>query len=371
MALSRDLALTKAQIRAHLAKAFLVQARDTVYDKVCEIIDSYSFKNEFAALGAPPQLKEVDDGETMTFEEIIEYTYDYENRLFQAGISIDKSALEGDQTRQLISLPRSLAQTAANFPDKLLSDRLRNGTDATLGLCPTGSAFFSASHALGQDAPAAQSNLQTGSTPASMYDPSSGVPLDSIAIRLAKDLSAAAKLIRSWTANNGMPLRQTVPARNLIVICSPLITDAMRHAVAGKFLQMSDNQMQGSVGAIYELNFLPNSGSEGADWYLFDVGGPNRALGWSRMRQRRDEELLDKLPMVQSALGVSGGMDGPAGSALKSFDSLIVEDTFGRVGSSADAYTMANRKFLVSATLRGELLYQWPFYCTKVENAAA
>lgn len=362
--LTKDREITRKEVRGLFAKSFITQSRDVIWPEICETIDTFSEEEFFATLGTVPQVQEIVDDHEVDATDMREYTFDFKNRLFKSLIRLKRSLLDFDQTGQSRTLLHSMAARVANFPDKLFTTRLRNGTSGT---CITGSAFFASNHALGGTAPATQSNLVTGNTPTNLFTGVSTLR-PAIAERLQTDLDRAIVELLSWQDDNGEPFHQKLNPASLVVVCSPLLYTTMKLALGAKFINQTDNVFEGYVGKIITSNYLPVTGAEAADWYLAYVDHVNRPMIYSRFRMRTDSELQDRLGNNES----TGSPFNVTMEDMKNLSSVELLTNLGnRGGDNADAHVILNEEFLLSARFRGEITYGVPWTMIKMDNAAS
>lgn len=362
--LTKSRQITRKEVRGLFAKSFITQARDVIWPEICETIDTFSEREYFAALGTVPQIKEIVDDVEVGADDMREYSYDFRNKLFKSLIRLKRSLVDFDQTGQSRTLLHSMAGRVANFPDKLTTTRLRNGTSS---LCITGSNFFATDHSLGGYAPATQSNLIVGNTPTAMFTGISSLRPE-IAQNLQTDLDRAVIQLLSWRDDNDEPFLQKLRPEDLSIVCGPLLYTSMKLALGAKFIAQTDNVFEGFIGNILSSNYFPVSGAEAADWYLMYTGHTNRPLIYSRFRLRTDSEMQDTLQRMESA----GSPFNITMEDLRSLSSVEILTNLGnRGGDNSDAHVILHEEFLLSARFRGEVGYGIPWTAVKVDNAAS
>lgn len=361
---TKSRAITRKEVRGLFAKSFITQSRDVVWPEVCETIDTFSKTEYFATLGTVPQVEEVYDDSELDATDMVEFTYDFDNKLFKALIRLQRSLVDFDQTGQSRTLLHSLAARVANYPDLLAMTRLRNG-DA--GTCITGSYFFATDHALGGSAPATQSNLLTGNTATNLFTGVSTLR-PGIAEKLQTDLDRAVVQLLGWRDDNNQPFYQKIRPEDLTIVCGPLIFTSMKLALGAKFINQTDNIFEGYVGQIVCSNYLPITGAEAADWYLMYTGHVNRPLIYSRFRLRTDAELQDNLGDMES----TGSPFNITMEDLRNLSSIeVLTNLASRGGTNADAHVILNEEFLLAARFRGNVTYGIPWTAVKMNNAAS
>lgn len=358
--LTRKSVVTDKKVRGLFAKSFITQARDVIWPKVCETIDTFSEKDYFAALGTVPQVAELNSDHEVTATEIGEYTYDLTNKLYKSLLRVRRSLFDFDQTGQGRTLLHSMAARVVNFPDKLTMNALKNGASSTLGLSFTGSSFFNATHSFGSST---QSNLITGSTTAASY---ATADRPSQAEKLVYDLDRALVAMIGWKDDQDEPIYQKINPSDLLVVCSPLIFATMKMAVSAKFIKQTDNTFEGFIGDVICSNYLATSGATSADWYLLNIGQPQRPFIYSRFRLRTDAELQDKLGSNEA----TGSPFNITMEDLKNLSSIELLTNLGsRDGMTADSHVILNEEFLMAARWRGCVTYGPPWTAVMVDNS--
>ncbi len=353
--------ITRKEVRGLFAKSFITQHRDVLWPSIAEVIDTFTEREYFAALGTVPQVSLVDADHEVTASEINEYTYDMTNQLYKSLIRLRRSLLDFDQTGQSRTILNSMAARVVNFPDKLAMQRLRDGTSNT---CISGSAFFANNHVMGSSG--TMSNLLTGNTATSTFSSSPAARPD-LAEKLVYDLDRALVALLGWKDDQGEPIHQKINPKDLLVVCSPLTFASMKMAVGAKFIKQTDNTFEGFVGGILQSNYLPVTGAEAADWYLIYNGYVQKPLVYSRFRLRTDAELQDKL----SGMEKTGAPFNVTMEDLKALSSIELLTNLGSRGAmDADSHVILNEEFLLAARWRGEVAYGVPWTAIKMDNSA-
>ncbi|MDP8160628.1 Mu-like prophage major head subunit gpT family protein [Pasteurella atlantica] len=111
------------------------------YQKVATVVTSNTASNTYGWLGEMPELTEwVGERDIKNFK-----TYDYNipNKLFESSIGVARVHIEDDNLGQYNMRFTSLARRAAQHPDKLVFDFLKNGDKNN---CYDGKKFFATNH---------------------------------------------------------------------------------------------------------------------------------------------------------------------------------------------------------------------------------
>ena len=299
-----------------------------------------------------------------TAKDFPDISFTWTNRLAKAVVTISRTAFEFDQTRQTSSLLHSLGARLANWPDKLFFTRLRNGTDATLGVCYTTKAYFATDHSIGDSGEF--SNLQKGTTTTEFLNANSVV---TVAQQLQRDFTLALATLYGYKDDRGEPFHMnSIDPDNLVILCSPKMEYFMRMAFMKKRISASDNPLVGSVRKIVTSNYLPVAGDEATDWYLAHLGERNRPFVYSRFRPIKDSEVED-LQNELTGSGMFGGQELDTG-VVKEIASVMLETNMGHQGMKADLDVMLNERFTIVARWRGEIFPLEPRNMIKISSAA-
>jgi len=154
-----DTAAAVAKLRSLTDK--FVEAADTAmpfYPKLCTVIPTDGYDEEYGMLGAVPQVREwLADREFHTARAA---KFTIENKHWESSLLVDKARLRDDRMKIYEPLFQDLGRRAARHPDKLLlGDLILNATAAT-SLCLDGQIFFDTDHAWGDSG--TQDNDLTG-----------------------------------------------------------------------------------------------------------------------------------------------------------------------------------------------------------------
>jgi phage major head subunit gpT-like protein len=366
--LTKDNRITQKGVRAIFTKGYLVRRRELIYPKLVEAHDSYVYRDFAAAIGTVPQLEEVpEDAESTPSTGFRNYYWNWTNRLFQATISLNRSILDFDQTGQTRKILTNLAGRLANLPDAILIARLLGDTVYS-GEWSSGSQvkLFSASHLAPMNSSTAQSNLITGSTPTSfVYNTS----LATVAQQIQTDFRKVKAAMRAIKDDQGQPWHNdTLRSESMVILCGPLMEEPMRLAFMADQIGATNNTLKGAVREVIVSNYWPalSTSADAADWFLFVTNEMNRPLVYSRFRHIRDEEILDN-PVMPSDLETVGlNMDD-----LRNLSTVRIQTNMKHQGMDAEADVILNRRFVMGAEWRGEILGGEWRNGYKVDNAAS
>lgn len=112
-----------------------------LYPKISTKIPSSTKSNVYPFLGAFPSLSEW-VGERAV-KSISAYSFSIENRKFESTISVSREDVEDDNIGMLASMVSDMADAAANHPDELVFELIKQGFNKK---CYDGQPFFSPNH---------------------------------------------------------------------------------------------------------------------------------------------------------------------------------------------------------------------------------
>jgi phage major head subunit gpT-like protein len=155
--MSLDTAAAVAKLRSLTGKFDnAVKSTTPFYSKLCTVIPSDGFDEEYGMLGSVPQVREWMDDRQFHAPRAAKFTI--ENKHWESSIEVEKARIRDDRMGIYNTLFSSLGVRAARHPDKLLlGDLLVN---ATTNLCLDGQAFFDTDHSWGDSG--TQDNDLTG-----------------------------------------------------------------------------------------------------------------------------------------------------------------------------------------------------------------
>ncbi|MGS4945199.1 Mu-like prophage major head subunit gpT family protein [Meridianimarinicoccus sp. RP-17] len=155
----------RTELRREFSTAYEKMRANSFYRDVAMIVPSTTQSNTYDWLGDFPELIEwVGD---RVIKDMKENGYQITNRTFEGTVGIGRSHIEDDNVGTSAARVRRMAQSAAEHPDRLIAELLKNGQAA---LCFDGQNFFDTDH------PVAANHDGTGAvTTWSNYDDNGGV----------------------------------------------------------------------------------------------------------------------------------------------------------------------------------------------------
>lgn len=214
------------------------------------------------------QLREVID--EVTIDGVYKSNFSIVNKTYAKAISVRRDDLDDDQIGGALASVAALTVRARMFPQKLLIDRLIDGTSATLGLCYDGGAFFKTTHSTGDSG--SQSNLLTGT----------GVTL----AQITTDFEAARAAMMAFKDGAGEPILETDTNLKLVVVCPPAIFARFEQLANAAYISQTENVLKGSFEPIMSSRLTDVN-----DWYLLNVGMPLKPF----VEQTRQQPTLERL----------------------------------------------------------------------------
>lgn len=231
----------------------------TNYEKIATTVPSTTSETDYKWLGQMPQMREwVGDRE---IQKIANHGYAIRNKKFEMTISVPRDDIEDDQYGVYTPLFSNMGEAAAQHPDTLVFDALKNGFT---NKCYDGKTFFAADHPSGEGGKKPVSNLSHEKLDADSYE-------------------AARTAIMSLTGDKGKSLN-LVP--NLLVV-SPA------NEKAARLILMAD-QIDGTTNVLKETAELLVA-TELADkpdaWFLLCT---NKFLKPIIFQKRKDIKMTAK-----------------------------------------------------------------------------
>ena len=136
------------------------------YAQIATLVPSNSAGNTYGWLGQFPKLQEWVGSRVL--KDIKQHAYAIQNKLYEASISLPRTAIEDDTIGIYRPLVEEMGRAARAFPDELCFPLLADGMNQP---CYDGQSFFDEEHPVfpnvdGKGAPAQVSNYDGGTDPA-------------------------------------------------------------------------------------------------------------------------------------------------------------------------------------------------------------
>lgn len=366
--LSFDRPINTKGVRAFLLAMFLVRRDQMTYPRFCEARESHVKTDYAAALGTVPQLEEVGfEEDAPNFADFREFYMTWDNKLYKNRVAITREAFEFDQTGHTRRVLDNMAARLTMFPEKLFYSMIRSAdTLPSVESNRNGNsdiAFFSDSHKWYSASANTMSNLMTGSTSAAAV---AATAPQTIALQLQADFMNAVAEMQAYKDDYDQPYHPaSMGDGQFVILCGPLMREAMRLAFKAGMINMTNNIFLDRCEVIVSP-YLPKSGSEAADWYLFYLTpARNKPFLFSQFRQIRDEQIED-LVSVASEAGMK--VNDQLTQAISEFAAMEILTNLNRRGSNADADVILNERYIISARWKGAMVpLAWP-QVLKVNN---
>lgn len=144
-------------------KAF--EGVETNYQKIATTVPSTTSETNYAWLGQMPQMREwIGERE---IQNLSAYSYIIKNRKFEMSVSVPRDAIEDDQYGVYAPSFSNMGFAAAQHPDILCFEALKNGFQE---LCFDGKPFFAADHPSGEAGKVAACNMTHAKLDADSYE---------------------------------------------------------------------------------------------------------------------------------------------------------------------------------------------------------
>jgi hypothetical protein len=397
MPLLKGTYLTTRKANTIMASAFAPRPKDWLWPKVCGSYVTTSLTEPHAIGGAFPPLRRWRG--SMTSTGIPSWTMEIPNPVHKTILDIDRSEMEGDQTRTILKYADQAGVALADYPEQLFSARILNGsltasaTDIFNGksynVTMDGLPFFSTTHQL--DGVTNQSNIIQGSLPAT-YTALFAQDIATSAKQMQADVTQVIQKIKTVVNNQKIPIFPTLNSGASIVVMVPSGLEMIaRMAFFARFigglngtsgtsgstdLESSYRMAVKDVLVSGYLDGLPDPENNGVPlaptaqtvYYVFLVvdrvkpfyvqlfkpAGPNDLFppGYNV------ERVVDELVRDAKAIGVEG-IDRFSATL---FASTIVEHNLDAVGSNAQRDVVEGEAMFISPRFRGQIAYG-PWFC--------
>ena len=196
-------------------------------------------------------------------ENLVRYTTDIEAKKFELTVAVDRETIEDDSFDLYQPDMQQIGAEAADHPNVLAVDFMRNGTDATKYLSYDGKAFWHATHLI---------NASGKDVTANRY---SNYRSSSFALTSANFETIRAEL-KARKADNGRPMRI---GRKLVLVVPPQLEATGKRILMNDYIAAASgtatesNPNKGTA----ELVVVPDLVDDAATWYVFEVGWIVRA----------------------------------------------------------------------------------------------
>ena len=146
----------RTMVRSEYQQAFNAAINRDDYKELVTIITSSTRSNSYAWLGAFPKMREwIGD---RVINDMKEFSYEIENKLYEATLGIKRTDIEDDSLGQYRTLAQSEGQEVADFFWREIASLMKNGFSA---LCYDGQNFFDTDHPVYEKPDGTGSNTPT------------------------------------------------------------------------------------------------------------------------------------------------------------------------------------------------------------------
>lgn len=379
-----------ARIRAAntvMSRAYFPRAKKWLYTELCGTYISTSLVEPHAIIGSVPPLQRFSG--QLKSAGIPSYSSNIPNELYKNVFHIDQTDLEADQTRTLMQLSTATGVRTAEFPDMLFASKLLKGSvtgDVTAGGSVThtfrgtsytitidGVPFFDDSHPTPGLAAGVQSNQIEGSLPTTLAEVNEQSWAES-ALQMQRDLLAVINAVQTIVDTQGVPLFPSLdPKSAFTVVVPPGLAPIAALAFTtgnGAIINQTTNIAPMYVKKVISSGFLaglpdPDNANlkrvsplNATDWYVLIDDDYVKPFYWQIYRPPTGDELFPRGYNAEAEINriMKANSDITVAEATV-YASTRIDTTFARIGEQADAYTIENEQFLVSARSRGNIVY--------------
>lgn len=252
------LIVSPVSLEKGLKAIFLANITDqfTYADSVATTVPSDSNLETYGWMGQLPKVRQwIGEREIKGLEST---KYNLTNLKWESTIGVLRDDIEDDKLGAYGIRIGQLAEVAGLHISELIASALVNGTDAVLGLCYDGGAFFTATHpARGQSG--TQSNLQTGT--------------GTTVAQLAADYEAVRLKMLRFLDESGRPWRRSLG--KVIIACPPDLELTFRKVFNLSMISQTSNEvLQREDVEVLPMPELTDTN----DWYALHVGSVLKPL---------------------------------------------------------------------------------------------
>lgn len=364
-----------------MSRAFFPRFKDSLYKDLSASYISTAAVEPHAILGAVPGLKLYNGN--LKFPTIPSFTLQVPNLLFKNGLKVDRSEYELDQTRTVVQLAAQEGARLAEFPDQLFCKRLITGNQANSqyqtfkGTKYTttldGQPMFSTTHSDWYSG-GNQSNIIQGALPATKSALLAQTYATS-ANQMLQDIQAVLDAVTSVRDNAGIPFFPTIDTKKSVVVVVPRILEPVAALAfrtgANAVISQTTNVAPMFIKDVKTSGYLSGNfvdpetdttivgPTQPTDYYVLIVDDWVKPFYFQMFRPPNADELfprgydagaeIDRLLKTKSDVPIDV-------ESATAFASTMVETTFQRQGANADAYTIENEAFVMSARWRGNMI---------------
>lgn len=373
-----------------MSKAYFPRAKKWLYPLLSSSTISVKSVEPYAVIGSVPALSGYTG--SLKLANIASYKMNVPNLLFKNAFGVKQSELEFDQTRTIMKLSPAMGIRTAELPDQLFCKRLLNATTSgsqtvifegqsytqTLDGVP----LFSASHPTGYNG-ALQSNIIQGTLP-STKAALLAQDIATSAKQMVSDFNSVLDVIKTVTDTAGVPLFPTIDTKESVVVVVPPVLEPIAQLAfrtgGTAVIDQTTNIMPQFVKSVISHGYLagfPDPESEtgatisptnATDWYVFITDDFVKPFYTQLFRPPNDSDLFPPGQSPEDVVSrVVNAVKGITVDQATVFASTRIDTTFNKVGANSDAFTIQTETFLVSARMRGNMVYGPHFLSYKVK----
>lgn len=236
-------------IKLALVRAMVAQPRNPI-GKICMFEQSSRRAETYAFAGEAPALRDITGDETTIYDAMSDASFAVTNRLWKAGLALERQLIEDDESGIIRRRISQMAQVAANHAERLtMAAIIANATGYD------GVAMISDSHPARNLAPVQDNNLAgTGTSVA----------------QIQTDISTALGALRRFRGENGEPLGEMMTS---VTVLHPVeLEPAVRDAVLPGVVSNTTNNRFGEL----QINLWPSARlTDLTDIYVINSSDPN------------------------------------------------------------------------------------------------
>jgi len=240
--------------RALFAESFEAARNLSPWREIAMEIPSTTLTETHTWLGTTPTMKDVTKDE-LTFEGLPRYNFSIENKVWKAGIEVQRTAFEDDKLGLLLPRIRQLGEEAARHPGQLIFNLPITNPNAFDGV-----AFFADTRTIGKSANIDNQIAGTGVTAAAFQT----------------DLGSARAQMRLFQDDQGRPMNVV----GNIIMVPPALEQVAYQALNANQGDVRDPAIpatpDGAIRAVGYIIIVNPFLTDATDWYLLHAAGSTR-----------------------------------------------------------------------------------------------
>lgn len=241
-------------IRALLIQQ-IARMRGALLGRIAMLQPSDSDDEDYAWLGEPPRMRQLDDDDGLVFDGMSDALYSVTNQLWAAGLRINRRQFDDQKANVITRRIQQLAQVGANHINRMIISALIDGDAVD---CYDGEEFFDNAHPARGQQTATQDNLLAGS--------------GTTTAQVQADVGDAIETLLSFVAENNEPFSEEIFK---VAIVYPVgLHRQMLEATRALIIANTSNVLPEG----FEFDLVPSArlaADDANDFYVLDTTEPS------------------------------------------------------------------------------------------------